>query len=535
MRLKILNRYVLKEHVGPLAFALAALTSLLLLNYIARQFANLVGKGLGWNVIGEFFLLSVPFTVAMTLPMAVLVSTLYAFSRLAQDNEVTALKASGVGLGRTLVPVLLGGAVLALAMIGFNDQVLPRANHRLRVLQADIARKKPTFALREQVINEVQPGRLFLRTNRLDESSNRMLDVTIYDLADPQRRRTIYADSGNLGFSENMVDLELTLYSGVMHEIDRQTGAQLQRLYYRQNHIRVRGIGNELSRSQDDNYKSDREKSICEMQQDVARAERDGKGARWELEQLLVLATREAVTGRPAAMPGPAPPQANSPTLAAIYCRALGVLGVPEARAAVRMATTQRPPPPPPSAGLPDDHRTLLPAPGEVNARPDFGGGAGRPSSAIPLESTGLVESARGRVEDSQRTMDTFSVEIEKKFALSVACIVFVLFGAPIALRFPRGGVGLVIGVSMSVFALYYVGLIAGEEVADRGILSPFLAMWATNVLFTLVGLVLFTRMGREGATSRGGDAGEFLDSLRAWAAKQLRRVGVHAERRRGR
>src|SRR5918997_2326209 len=238
---KILDRYVLKEHVGPLAFALAALTSLLLLNYIARQFANLVGKGLGWNIIAEFFVLSVPFTIAMTLPMAVLVSTLYAFSRLAQDNEGTALKASGLGIGRLLIPVLWAGAALALAMVGFNDQVLPRANHRLRVLQADIARKKPTFALREQVINEVQPGRLFMRTTRLDEASNRMRDVTIYDLADPQRRRTIYADSGTMGFSENMVDLEMTLYNGVMHEIDRQTGAQLQRLYYRTNHIRARG------------------------------------------------------------------------------------------------------------------------------------------------------------------------------------------------------------------------------------------------------------------------------------------------------
>ena len=70
---KIINRYVLKEHVGPFVFALSALTSLLLLQYIARQFGDLVGRGLSWQVITEFFLLSIPFTVAMTLPMAVLV------------------------------------------------------------------------------------------------------------------------------------------------------------------------------------------------------------------------------------------------------------------------------------------------------------------------------------------------------------------------------------------------------------------------------------------------------------------------------
>ena len=81
--------------------------------------------------------------------------------------------------------------------------------------------------------------------------------------------------------------------------------------------------------------------------------------------------------------------------------------------------------------------------------------------------------------------MNRYGVEIQKKFALSAACIVFVLIGAPIALRFPRGGVGLVIGVSLGVFAIYYVGLIAGESLADRAFLTPFWAMWAANVILT--------------------------------------------------
>jgi lipopolysaccharide export system permease protein len=128
--------------------------------------------------------------------------------------------------------------------------------------------------------------------------------------------------------------------------------------------------------------------------------------------------------------------------------------------------------------------------------------------------------------------MDSNEVEIQKKFALSVACIVFVLLGAPIALRFPRGGVGLTIGVSLGVFALYYVGLIAGEALADRDSMPPFLAMWAANILFTIVGLFLMARMGREGSTARGGDAGEFVESLKNWVGKQLRRVGVPYDRR---
>ena len=103
--MRITSKYVLREHLGPLTFALSALTSLLLLNYIARKFGDLVGKGLPWQAIVRFFVLSIPFTVAMTLPMAVLVSTLYAFSRLAAENEITAFKASGVSMGSLLGPV----------------------------------------------------------------------------------------------------------------------------------------------------------------------------------------------------------------------------------------------------------------------------------------------------------------------------------------------------------------------------------------------------------------------------------------------
>ena len=85
--MKILSKYILREHVGPFTFALAALTSLMILNFISRQFGELVGKGLPPAVIAEFFALSVPFTVALTLPMSVLVAVLYAFSQLAALSE----------------------------------------------------------------------------------------------------------------------------------------------------------------------------------------------------------------------------------------------------------------------------------------------------------------------------------------------------------------------------------------------------------------------------------------------------------------
>src|SRR5438477_9100073 len=204
---RTISRYLLRQHCAPLGFALAALTSLMLLNQIAKQFGSLVGKGLPWSVIIEVFVLSIPFIVAVTLPMAVLVAVLHVFTRLAGDNEMTALQAGGVSVARVVAPVLAGATGVALLSFLWNDQLLPRTNHQLRTLQVDIARKKPSLTLKEQVINEVVPGQFFLRAARIDGNTNKLKDVTIYDLGDAERRRIITADSGRMAYAAGGRDL----------------------------------------------------------------------------------------------------------------------------------------------------------------------------------------------------------------------------------------------------------------------------------------------------------------------------------------
>jgi len=98
-----------------------------------------------------------------------------------------------------------------------------------------------------------------------------------------------------------------------------------------------------------------------------------------------------------------------------------------------------------------------------------------------------------------------YEIEIHKKFALAAACLVFVLVGAPVALRFPRGGVGLVIGASVLIFGFYYVGLIGGETLADQLIVAPFWSMWTANLVMAAIGVVLFLRLNRHRVAARGG------------------------------
>jgi lipopolysaccharide export system permease protein len=477
---RILTRYLLRQHAAPLGFALTALTALLLLNQIAKQLGNLVGKGLPWSVIVEVFVLSVPFIVAMTLPMAVLVAVLHTMSRLAADHEITAMTASGISVGRIARPVLAGGAAVALCSFLLNDQLLPRSNHRLRTLLVDIQRTKPSFTLKEQVINEVVPGQFFLRAARIDQATNRLRDVTIYDLGDVDRRRIITADSGHMAYTPGQTDLYLTLLEGDIQEVRRGEDAQFNRTFFHTNRVRVKGVSNQLVLTEEDTYRGDREMTICEMQQVVSAARDDARTARRDANATVTQDLRRLAGLAPA----PAQSQASDSAAGGVYCGLLRQLG-----------------------------RWLLPA--EVKAQTPA------PRPPPPRVTFGVTAGENQRVDGARRRAAIYQVEINKKLAIASACFVFALIGVPLALRFPRGGAGLVIGTSVIVFAIYYVGLIGGEDLGDRLIVSPFLAMWAPNLLFGIVGTAGLWATRRASPAARGGGWSDLRDAIVGWLRRR--------------
>ena len=304
--MRLLSRYLLRQLAGPFVFALAALTSLMLLSQIAKKFGALVGKGLPWAVIAEVFALSIPFIVAMTLPMAVLLAVLYAFSHLAADNEITAMRASGISVYQVLVPVLAWGVFMSALNFAFVDQVLPRSNARLRNLLIDIGRKKPTFELREQVINEVPPSQYFLRANRIDAATGWLREVTIYDVGNDASRRIIYADSGLMAYAEGQTDLSLHLFDGSIHQYRPSEPENFQLTYFKVNDIRVRNVFDELERNTTESVRGDREMSTCEMLTVIRDADRERAEALRDRRELLLSDLR-------ALLALPAYPEANAP------------------------------------------------------------------------------------------------------------------------------------------------------------------------------------------------------------------------------
>ncbi|MCZ6917367.1 MAG: LptF/LptG family permease [Gemmatimonadetes bacterium] len=488
----ILSKYLLRSHLVPLVFALTAVTGIMMLNQIAKRLPSLVGKGLPWTAIVEVFALSLPFVIAMTLPMAVLVSVLYTVSRMAADNELTALRAGGVSLGRLLRPLLLAGATITALAFLFSDQVLPRSNHRLKTLLTDIARTKPTFSLEEQIINEIQRDRFFLRANSIDQATYVLRDVTIYDLTNQTQRRTIYADSGTMGFGPEQDDLFLTLYDGSMHEADRTDPRQFQLMNFRQKIIRIEGMGRSFTRSGTDRFKGDREMGVCEMDSVITVARREMQSSRQRAAGVELNSLRGMVGLAPMPIDSAVPLREPG-----FYCRAVEHIAnwlAPEAAEAQEQES---------------DTVHAATQPTNEPGRVEF----------VPATTTPNVASAktlRDRARSAEIRTANYLVEVHKKYAMAAASIVFVLVGVPVAIAFPRAGVGLVIGVSLTVFSIYYVGLIGGESLANQLKVPPMWAMWAPDIVFGVLGLFGLWRI-RNGATiARSGGPVDMFRRLRA-------------------
>jgi lipopolysaccharide export system permease protein len=463
MRMGVLTRYLIRAHLGPFVFSLSAITGLIFLNAVAQRIESLVGKGLSWRVIVEFLYLSLPHTVALSLPMAVLVAVLYAFSELAENNEITAMAAGGIRPTRVLLPLLGMGMVATLGMLYFNDSVLPEANHRLKNLLMDIGRKSPTFELREQVVNELRTDEgldhYFLTADRIDRSTNTLENVTIFDRNNATRQRTTYAARGVMAFNEARTDLYLTLYDGEVREVQGDREGGFQHVYFQKQIIPMRGVGDEMDRRMGGADRGDREMDFATLR-DEARA-RD--------------AQRAEVRERN---------KANSVE-------------------AVRVAL-----------GRPSEGDSTLIASFRMVQAVELGGAARENATLLSRDpvTQDVVTSTRThltQVQSLEETANRFRVELHKKWAIALACLVFTLIGPPLALRFPRGGVGMVVAASTGIFAIYWMGLIGGESLADRRVASPVVTMWISNVVFTVVGLLLVSRMGRAGSTVRGGGGWE--------------------------
>ena len=468
----ILTRYLIRSHVGPFLFTFSLLTGLLFLNTVTRLLQDLVGKGLPREVILEALVLSFPHTVALTLPMAVLPAVLYTFSELAAASEIVAMSGGGVQPRRLFLPVLLLGALLSGITYTFNDRILPEANHQLKNLRNSIRQKSPTFQLRERVVNLIEAGNglgpYYMRVDKIDPMSNELTDVVIYDMSQQGVRRTTYAARGNMQLDAAFTDLQLRLHDGHMYEVGSGDVGSFQQTGFEQQLYMLRGVG-DVFEDLGDNQRSDREMSVA-LLRDSADAKRLAiDSIREESRENAVRAVLRAL--------GQGPASDSTRSRGTSFAKTMALS---------------------PGSQLSSDEITRTVA---VTARTN----------------TARLDALRKRASQ-------YGVEIHKKLVIATACMVFVLIGVPVGIRFPRGGVSMVIVVSAVVIGVYQYGLTTGEDWADRDLAAPFWTMWAPSLIFVTAGIFLVSRMGRWTATARESGWREIWVAARGLPGRLRRR-----------
>ncbi len=446
--MRLIYRHLLTATAGPFVFGWVVITFLLMIDVLFRYVDLFVSKGVPFLLATRVLGLSLGHTFALSVPMAVLVGVLMGVGQLAADHEITAMRASGLSLWAIARPLFLAAAVITATQAAYNHYVYPHSNHLLVNLLQDISRQKPMLEIRENQFTDLN-DKLTIFVRHKNDRTGEIGDVSIFEKAqpgDPSPRLTIAAH-GRIVPDHERDQLRIELADGEIHEIpDAKKPGTYQLTRFRQHNL-----------------------VVDHMEQDFQESERTARGDR----------------------------EMDLTELKAAMAQELGHQD--EVRDRVREL----------AAGVVDEQWKAIDVAGRDQLASATDGGD-RPRLQLLDNRFRLsrqkveraLEQDRYQVrlfETYQMKANKYDVEYHKKFAIPVACVVFVLLGVPMAVAGSRSGKGISVSLALAVYLVYYAFLMGGEKLADRGRLDPVVAMWSANVVLTAVGIPLFARTVREG------------------------------------
>ena len=222
----ILHRYLFREIATTFLFSLVVVTLVIFMGKI-MQLAELVfTNGVSLKNILKLFLYLTPSFSLVTIPMSFLLAVLLTFARLSADNEITAMKSSGVSLYGLLPPVL-GAACLAYLLTAYvTAYALPWGQHSFRKLMFDFLDTTQVLNLKEGVFNDQVPG-LIIYTEQFDPRESAMAGIIIHDSREGQEQSTIFARQGTIRRDPEQRSVRLHLSDGSIHHLSPPLGYRL--------------------------------------------------------------------------------------------------------------------------------------------------------------------------------------------------------------------------------------------------------------------------------------------------------------------
>ncbi len=447
------HRMILRMLPGPFLGWLGTLIFLLLMQFLIRYLPDLVGKGLPFSVVVELVAYNLAYMVVLAVPMSVLIATLMTFGRLAETRAYAVMKSAGVSVIQLIWPVLICGFLLTAMMWVFNNEILPEANFRARSLWWDIRKKKPGFELQAGVFYNGINKYSILARGIPPDNPNHLDDVLIFDYSDGSRRRVdIKAASGEIIPIGDGHHIDVVLRDGEIHRRtmppSMRDPERYERLSFQRHRLRLDLDDFAFERSDPNSTRrSDRTMRTLDM---IRLVDSLDAGIAAQKERLF----RNAIGLKHATVVPPpgwtSPPSSSRSDTTSISAR--GVL-----------------------AGL---------TRGQIISAYEL---AIKQARLTRTE----IDNTRRTVEWQAEIANRNRVEIHKKQSIALACLIFILVGAPLGLSIRRGGLATASALAIALFLFYWITLVQGEKLADRNLLSPWIGMWAANLVTIITGVWL--------------------------------------------
>ena len=348
-------------------------------------------------------------------------------------NEIDAMRASGISFLSLIKPPLLFGTVITLALIFFNNYILPDMNFHARLLSGDIYRKRPSMNIEPGIFLDNLPGYNMIIGKK---SGEMMSDVRIFSKGHKESQTSIYAKSGLLTTLSN--SFLLSLYNGEIHELENDQFNNYRIITFSKHNIKIEADDILLNR-RDSSSRTDREMTIPMIKTKVESYEK----------RLQVVKSR----------------------IMGSFFRVIGDSALPLSMdEGISLIKSQK--------------ETIINDTGLTKAQINK-----KERQLRNLERQ--IKNEFGLIKSYQKGRNKYQVEIHKKFSIPFACIIFILIGGPVGIMAKKGGFSVSIILSFGFFLIYYLMLIGGEELADRNKFPAYLCMWSPNIIFLSFALYL--------------------------------------------
>ena len=232
--MRILRNYILRECLQPFTLSISVLTSVFLLGYLPQLANKVINNGVSLTAMSQVFLYYIPILLGYTLPIACLITVILALGHMSSENEILAMRASGIHLLRLLIPLIVVGIALCLVVYILNDRIIPEAyDAQTRILQETGSQDPSAMLEPGSFINAFDKYIIFIYRMENDL----LYGVRIYEPAPNKPTKTIIAEQGEFVHVPGKAQLMLKLINGTSDEPDLQNPNNFYKLNFQTSFI----------------------------------------------------------------------------------------------------------------------------------------------------------------------------------------------------------------------------------------------------------------------------------------------------------